>query len=53
MPFPATQSIVMLRALMLTARLVYHVKQGGWQFIGNYDIAELYYQYNAKMIETD
>ncbi|WVR09043.1 hypothetical protein IAU60_006103 [Kwoniella sp. DSM 27419] len=27
---------------------VYHVRQEGWEFIGNYDVNELWYEYEAK-----
>lgn len=27
---------------------VYHVKQEGWEFIGNYDVNELHYEYQDQ-----
>jgi len=27
---------------------LYHVRQDGWEFIGNYDISQLWYEYEAK-----
>ncbi|GFZ47094.1 proteasome endopeptidase complex [Saitozyma sp. JCM 24511] len=27
---------------------LYHVRQDGWEFIGNYDVNELWYEYEAK-----
>jgi hypothetical protein len=27
---------------------VYHVKEQGWEYIGGYDVKDLYYEYEEK-----
>ena len=38
--------LVAVELMVLVINIVYHIDQKGWDFIGAWDVSELYYHYN-------